>query len=529
MKRRKSTLSVGVILVATAALVAGLAACCGPGPETAQIAFTADHTSLVAGECTTLRWHVPEEQNVALDGQLVNPSGQRDVCPTETTTYQLSVGTGGELGLQEITIVVADEEPPGHEPVGISFTADRTSLKAGECTTLHWDVQGGYGVFLNGGDKPKSGQQGTCPDQTVTYSLCVDTGEANECREITIVVTGEEPPGNEPVEISFTADRMGLRAGECATLHWDVQGGYGVFLNGDDRPRSGQEEACPDQSMTYSLCVDTGGAQECREIIIVVADEEPPGNESVEISFTADRTNLKAGECATLHWDVQGGYGVFLNGDDKPQSGQEEACPNQTSTYSLCVDMGEPHDCREITIVVTGEEPPPTPPPPTLSFTFSPTSGPPGTEVELYLSTALPVTVYYNGVVLAKRTSEDGKTLTVAIPGDAWTGPGSFELRWDGQGVLATQQFTVTPAPVYATVILQNNSTAHDIWHAHISPPDQTSWGADLLPGVLTPGESHVFYVPPGVYDLMADDGNSIIDKRYGVNLSGTYRWIIDD
>jgi hypothetical protein len=312
VKHRKPTLSVGVILLAAVVLVAGSVAC-GLTPETVRTTFTADRTSLVASECTTLRWHAPEEQNVVLNGQSVNPSGQMEVCPKVTTTYQLSVGSGDDATQQEITIVV---------------------------------------------------------EQEATSTPPVDTLASPTATRAPATATPEPPP--------------------------------------------------------------------------------PPA------------------------WAPT------------PQ--------------------------------------PPPPPPPPLSFTFSPGSGPAGSDVELYLSAAEQVEVYYEGRVLPKRVSADGRTLTVTIPGNASSG--YFELRWDGQSVRASQQFVVTPPT--ATLTLYNNS-GQTVWYVFISRSDQATWGDDRLGSDVVPsGSSYVFSVPPGVYDLKAEDSNhNQIDLRWSVNVSGSYSWSI--
>jgi len=80
---------------------------------------------------------------------------------------------------------------------------------------------------------------------------------------------------------------------------------------------------------------------------------------------------------------------------------------------------------------------------PFITFTFSPTSGPAGTEVKLFLSEPKPnVHVYYNNSPLAKITSADGKTLTVHIPPNESSG--YFELFWDGGSYKNPNIFTVT-------------------------------------------------------------------------------------
>ncbi len=51
--------------------------------------FGADTTELEAGGCCWLHWRVADAREVTLDGAPVGASGQRQVCPTETTVYRL--------------------------------------------------------------------------------------------------------------------------------------------------------------------------------------------------------------------------------------------------------------------------------------------------------------------------------------------------------------------------------------------------------------------------------------------------------
>jgi acetyl esterase/lipase len=95
------------------------------------------------------------------------------------------------------------------------------------------------------------------------------------------VVSGSEAmPPERPgeVQITFTADRTGLRPGECATLEWDVEGGFWVELDGERVERTGQKRVCPEETTPYCLGVDAGEAIERKEIVISVggAGETPP-------------------------------------------------------------------------------------------------------------------------------------------------------------------------------------------------------------------------------------------------------------
>lgn len=73
---------------------------------------------------------------------------------------------------------------------GIVFTADRTSLQPGECTTLHWEVTIGFGVTLDAQPVEKTGQMNVCPMETHAYTLAVDLGTHIETRQVEITVGG---------------------------------------------------------------------------------------------------------------------------------------------------------------------------------------------------------------------------------------------------------------------------------------------------------------------------------------------------
>jgi len=124
------------------------------------------------------------------------------------------------------------------------------------------------------------------------------------------------------------------------------------------------------------------GIPGCRpRVIIVIATLTPRGMTpqgpseaapgEVRITFIADRTSLNPGECATLQWNVEGGFEVLLGRMGEPgnkvgRSGQKQVCPKETTTYWLGVDTGEKVEHRQIQIVVAGaapSQPPPTQPP----------------------------------------------------------------------------------------------------------------------------------------------------------------------
>jgi hypothetical protein len=85
-----------------------------PPPTVAPTAEPAIALVLVAGDqrietgaCTTLQWEVANAQAVYLDGAGVPATDTREVCPSETTTYELSaVNTAGEEHTRSVVVEV---------------------------------------------------------------------------------------------------------------------------------------------------------------------------------------------------------------------------------------------------------------------------------------------------------------------------------------------------------------------------------------------------------------------------------------
>jgi len=201
--------------------------------------------------------------------------------------------------------------------------------------------------------------------------------------------------GADPVMVTFTADHTTIAPGECATLRWDVQGGYGgdltVELNGQSVSRSLRKTVCPQHTTTYVLSVTSGGNQVQREIVIHVTSggspptakpptappptakpptappptkpptarpptatptttPAPPG---VTVNFWADSTNIMAGNCTTLHWDVEHATAVYLNGAGVAGHAAQQVCPPSTATYTLRVEYAGGVTEKQVTITVT--------------------------------------------------------------------------------------------------------------------------------------------------------------------------------
>jgi photosystem II stability/assembly factor-like uncharacterized protein len=93
-----------------------LAGCGGQvTPETALqteeggIFFTADQDHIEAGQCTFLRWEVREGFSAVLNGEEVALAGEKEVCPVESQSYELSVDMGTRVETRTVEIIVGGE------------------------------------------------------------------------------------------------------------------------------------------------------------------------------------------------------------------------------------------------------------------------------------------------------------------------------------------------------------------------------------------------------------------------------------
>jgi hypothetical protein len=94
--------------------------------------------------------------------------------------------------------------------VKIDFWTDAQYINAGQCTTLHWHVEGVQAVYLDGQGVVGVGEKQVCPCQDTTYTLRVVHVDSTETtHSITIYVSGQcgappteapPPPAEQPTE-----------------------------------------------------------------------------------------------------------------------------------------------------------------------------------------------------------------------------------------------------------------------------------------------------------------------------------------
>lgn len=99
------------------------------------------------------------------------------------------------------------------------------------------------------------------------------------------------------------------------------------------------------------------------------------------------------------------------------------------------------------------------------------------------------------------------------------------ELQPDSSSEAA--QAAPTAGKANLTVV---NQAGVAICYLYISPSDADTWGEDWLgDAVIRPGKQRTFSLPPGEYDLKAEDceGN-ILSEHHNVDISGKMRWTVE-
>jgi uncharacterized protein YraI len=103
--------------------------------------------------------------------------------------------------------------PPSSPSPFISFVADNTAIRSGQCVTLSWNVSGIREVYYQGQGVTGSGSEAECPTRTTTYTLRILQVDGSWVeRWITVIVSAPVPP---------TPQRNGINHALPPTFGWD--------------------------------------------------------------------------------------------------------------------------------------------------------------------------------------------------------------------------------------------------------------------------------------------------------------------
>jgi len=172
--------------------------------------------------------------------------------------------------LSPIATPQVGETPEPFMPVIEEFRCDPCIIDPGKSATLRWSVQGARWVTLDGRGVEAPGSALVRPDQTTTYRLVAANQNGRSEKAVTIEVRGL------PVIHHFSCSPCQVRAGEPATLSWDLSGGVAAYLDGQGVTAPGSTVVYPEQTTTYRLeAVGERGSVERLVTVTVLEGVQP--------------------------------------------------------------------------------------------------------------------------------------------------------------------------------------------------------------------------------------------------------------
>ncbi len=173
---------------------------------------------------------------------------------------------------------------------------------------------------------------------------------------------------NQPVNF-WVSDDLGKTVSKGTNLgdgfsrmEFSPMGGRDYFLNlafGNDFPEDGQAEG---SMMMYSTSAAAEDEPEEEE----TATPTPMESTGPVIEYYADPTEVEAGKCTTIYWNVQNVQKVEFGGFEQEFEGSYYDCICKTSTYPMTITyLDNTQEKFYVTIEVEGACETPTPPTPT--------------------------------------------------------------------------------------------------------------------------------------------------------------------
>jgi ABC-type amino acid transport substrate-binding protein/heat shock protein HslJ len=293
-----------------------------------QIVFFADPEQITQSDCSTLNWHTENIREVYLypqgqswQGNGVEGTGQRNVCPAQTTTYELRViKSNGTVEIRNATVFVT---PVANAPVITRFTAEPNQINPGDCVLLTWIVDGANDTVLYRDNvviwpgAPTNGSVQDCPPNQsgqIIYSLeARGSGGTTWAQDNVNVVAAPTPTPAPtappeatatpipptatpqptatppPPQIEYFSVEPGLiEVGQCVQVAWGVVGSVdliqilrsGVIVY-DNAPFNGLEQDCTlntPGTVVYSIEASNSAGQTATSTASVVITAAQPDN-----------------------------------------------------------------------------------------------------------------------------------------------------------------------------------------------------------------------------------------------------------
>ena len=282
-------------------------------PRPQFLTCTVTPMNITRGESATIAFATSNATDVTISGGIgsVGSSGSRVITPTETTTYTLTGrGEGGESTCTVTVQVTAQAE----RPRVVSFTANPTSITAGNASTLSWNIENAQTVEISGiGTVAASGTREVRPTQNTTYTLTARNASGETTATATVTVTAG--PGLAPTLTACTASPATSAApGNPVQLAFAAANATAVTISGVSGANlTSPVTVTPQATTTYTVtATGTENRTATCTITVTVTPTTPPvaiisGPSVIEtvsrqLTLDASQSTNPAGGALTYEW-----------------------------------------------------------------------------------------------------------------------------------------------------------------------------------------------------------------------------------
>jgi hypothetical protein len=232
------------------------------------------------------------------------------------------------------TLSPAVTSPPATSPVVTSFKANPSAITEGQTAMLSWDISGATSVSIDQGigDIALYGTREVSPAVNTTYTITASNVADSVTASATITVAPTVPP----VISDFTASPNSIKAGQSATLQWNITRASSAAIDQGigNVSASGTQTVSPTATTTYTLTAnnDIGSVTATATITVTGVVVRAP----VINHFTASPATVDLGQPSVLSWDISGATSISISGLGVfPLVASPIVYPSVTTTYTL--------------------------------------------------------------------------------------------------------------------------------------------------------------------------------------------------
>lgn len=249
-------------------------------PAAQFLQCTASPQNILTGESATLSWAAANADSVTISGiGAVATSGTRVVNPTATTTYTLTATNARGPVNCSITVTVTQ----GEQPRVLSFSANPTTITAGQASTLTWRVENADTVEISTlGQVQLTGTSEVRPTTTTTYTLTARNrfGQSTGTATITVNPAGPGPgPGPAPTLTACVASpATSPQPGSAVTISYTAANAQSVAFSPavPGATVSGPVTVSPTATTTYTITATGSENRTATCTVTVTVTPAPP-------------------------------------------------------------------------------------------------------------------------------------------------------------------------------------------------------------------------------------------------------------